>query len=196
MKDIEKDNKLSHAAVIMEGKKPIIFDCLKNDIEMCLNQIGRVNIIYIGEVHFTDMHYQAEIEIIQATSKKYKIQIAMEQFHGGRQEAIDEYLSGGRATEYLQESPQFPLLEYARKYNWKVIALDIPPEKREEKDGWDPEGVMTRREKYWAEILIPRLNAEIKTFVIVGSAHLRKYCGFPIVLARAGLENYINIELK
>jgi len=181
---------------IIEGEKPYIFDCEKDSPEKCLKWIRAFNLIYIGETHYHKIHQDAEVEIIKAAAKRYKIQIAVEEFNTSQQEDINNYLAGHDPPEYFKEKENIPLIDFARAARLKVIAIDIPPEKDEKGDGLNLYASSPGREKYWAEILIPHLNKEIKTFVIMGGTHMSKYCGFPIRLARAGFEDYINIELK
>lgn len=177
---------------ILEGEKPFIFNCAEDKTEKCLERIKSARIIYIGEMHFTATHQKAEIEIIKDASKKYNLQIALEEFSADKQEFIDESLTKGFADSFLKNSEQFPLLQLAYRSCWKVIAMDKPGDVSFTK----PETIGSEREEYWAKVLIPHLGKEIKTFVIVGQAHVRKYFGFPIRLARLGYDNYVIIELK
>ena len=176
--------------MILEGEKPIIFDCLNDSVEKLIKYIEQAGIIYIGELHDEISHYQTEFDVIRTVSQKYKIQIAMEEFNSAEQKDIDDYLSG--KLKCYSKASEVTLLQHARKYGWKVIAIDKPGNV----DFQKPETVGSEREKHWAKILIPHLNNKVKTVVIAGQSHFRKYFGFPIRLARQGFDKYVIVELK
>ncbi|MBC6472701.1 MAG: ChaN family lipoprotein [Hormoscilla sp. GM102CHS1] len=106
-----------------------------------LRELGRADVVYLGENHDSFEDHQAQLEIIQQlTQKNGKVAIALEMFQRPFQKAIDDYLAGKitetqlvAQTEY-QERWGFPwkyyapILRFAKENNLPVLAINTPTE--------------------------------------------------------------------
>jgi uncharacterized iron-regulated protein len=85
-----------------------------------LQELVRVNVIYLGETHDSPEDHQAQLEIIQELYRRNrKIAIAMEMFQRPYQGVLDRYLAGKiTETQLIEQS------EYEKRwgFSWEYYA--------------------------------------------------------------------------
>ncbi|MBD1836694.1 ChaN family lipoprotein [Coleofasciculus sp. FACHB-64] len=106
-----------------------------------LQQLAKVNVIYLGESHDSPEDHQAQLEIIQELYRRNrKIAIAMEMFQRPYQGVLDRYLAGKITETQLIEQSEYkkrwgfsweyyaPILGFAKEKKLPVLALNTPSE--------------------------------------------------------------------
>ena len=64
--------------------------------EELVGDLASVPLVFIGELHTSRGHHEAQLQIIRALADKgEKVAIGLEMFHDGHQEELDAWLSGG-----------------------------------------------------------------------------------------------------
>lgn len=106
-----------------------------------LQDLARMNVVYLGETHDQEADHQAQLAIIQALHQHQpKLAIALEMFQRPAQPLLDQYLAGKLTEADLQSRSQFsqrwgfpweyyaPILRFAREQQLPLIALNTPSE--------------------------------------------------------------------
>lgn len=106
-----------------------------------LEELGKANVVYLGETHNNPDDRKAQLEILQQLQERNpKIAIAMEMFQRPYQSIIDRYLAGEiteadliQQTEYEKRwgfpwESYAPLLRFAKAKQLPVLALNTPSE--------------------------------------------------------------------
>lgn len=115
-----------------------------------LHKLAEADIVYLGETHDNVKDHETQLEIIEKLysftrqgikkSSKSKIAIALEMFQRPYQSVINQYLAGEITAEQLVEQSEYkkrwgfpweyyaPILEFAKKHQIPVIALNTPSE--------------------------------------------------------------------
>jgi uncharacterized iron-regulated protein len=106
-----------------------------------IGQIKTAKVVYLGEIHDSQLQHQQQLAIIQALfNYKRQIAIGMEMFQRPAQPILDRYLAGKISAEELRQQTEFdrrwgykweyyePMLNFARVNRLPVIALNTPTE--------------------------------------------------------------------
>jgi uncharacterized iron-regulated protein len=106
-----------------------------------IGQLKTANVVYLGELHDSELHHQQQLAIIQALfNYKRQIAIGMEMFQRPAQPIIDRYLAGKITATELREQTEFdrrwgykweyyaPIIDFARTNHLPIIALNTPTE--------------------------------------------------------------------
>lgn len=106
-----------------------------------LQELGKANVVYLGEIHDSPEDHKAQLKILQALHQKNpKIAIAMEMFQRPYQDILDKYLAGKITETQLIEQSEYekrwgfpwenyaPLLHFAKTNQLPVLALNTPTE--------------------------------------------------------------------
>jgi uncharacterized iron-regulated protein len=106
-----------------------------------LQELGKANVIYLGEIHDSPEDHKAQLKILQALHQKNpKIAIAMEMFQRPYQDILDKYLTGQITEAQLIELTEYekrwvfpweyyaPVLRFAKINQLSVLALNTPTE--------------------------------------------------------------------
>ncbi|MFB8788579.1 MAG: ChaN family lipoprotein [Potamolinea sp.] len=106
-----------------------------------LQELGKANVVYLGEIHDSPEDHKAQLKILQALHHKNpKIAIAMEMFQRPYQDILDKYIAGKITETQLIEQSEYekrwgfpwenyaPLLRFAKTNQLPVLALNTPTE--------------------------------------------------------------------
>jgi uncharacterized iron-regulated protein len=106
-----------------------------------VQELGKANVIYLGEIHDSPEDHKAQLKILQALHQKNpKIAIAMEMFQRPYQDILDKYLTGKITEAQLIELTEYekrwvfpweyyaPVLRFAKTNQLPVLALNTPTE--------------------------------------------------------------------
>ena len=106
-----------------------------------LQELAKVNVVYLGETHDNPEDHKAQLKIIQELYQQHpKIAIAMEMFQRPYQGILDRYLAGELSETQLLEQTQYqkrwgfpweyyaPIVQFARNNHLPVLALNTPAE--------------------------------------------------------------------
>lgn len=106
-----------------------------------LQELGKANVVYLGEIHDSPEDHKAQLKILQALHQKnHKIAIAMEMFQRPYQDILNKYLAGKITETQLIEQSEYekrwgfpwenyaPLLRFAKTNQLPVLALNTPVE--------------------------------------------------------------------
>lgn len=106
-----------------------------------LQELGKANVVYLGEIHDSPEDHKAQLKILQALHQKNpKIAIAMEMFQRPYQNILDKYLAGKITEAQLIEQSEYekrwgfpweyyaPILRFAKTNQLPVLALNTPVE--------------------------------------------------------------------
>lgn len=117
-----------------------------------IQELGKANIIYLGETHNQVADHQAQLQLIQLLYQQNpQIAIAMEMFQRPYQGILDQYLQGKITESQLLEQSQyhqrwgFPwenyteIVQFAQKHNLPLLAINTPTEvtRKVAKEGLD-----------------------------------------------------------
>ena len=106
-----------------------------------LQQLGKADVVYLGETHDSPEDHKAQLQILQTLyQQNRKIAIALEMFQRPYQNVLNQYL-GGKITEaQLIEQSEYekrwgfpwefyaPILRFAKANQLPVLALNTPTE--------------------------------------------------------------------
>ncbi len=115
-----------------------------------LPKLAQADVVYLGETHDNPKDHETQLEIIEKLysftkqgikkSSKSKIAIALEMFQRPYQSVINQYLAGEITADQLVEQSEYkqrwgfpweyyaPILEFAKKHQIPVLALNTPSE--------------------------------------------------------------------
>ncbi|MGB3205256.1 MAG: ChaN family lipoprotein [Crinalium sp.] len=114
-----------------------------------LHKLAQADVVYLGETHDNAKDHETQLEIIEKLysftkqnnkDPKSKIAIALEMFQRPYQSVINQYLAGEITAAQLVEQSEYqqrwgfpweyyaPILEFAKKHQIPVIALNTPSE--------------------------------------------------------------------
>ncbi|MBM3300197.1 MAG: ChaN family lipoprotein [Deltaproteobacteria bacterium] len=83
---------------IMGGCQPFIIDLLMGEpipMEMMLDDISLVRLVYVGEIHTVDRHHRVQAELLRRlTERNAKLAVGMEMFSQGQQQVLDRWQTG------------------------------------------------------------------------------------------------------
>jgi uncharacterized iron-regulated protein len=83
---------------VMSECRPFIIDLLMGEpipMEMMLDDVSSVRIVYVGEVHTVDRHHRLQTEILRRLSERnLKLALGMEMFAQSQQEVLDRWQKG------------------------------------------------------------------------------------------------------
>jgi uncharacterized iron-regulated protein len=106
--------------------------------EAFFEDIGRAQVIFIGELHGHDGHHQMQLEIIRALQKQGRpLAVGLEMFQQDYQGALDQWVAGDMPEQnfllvYHQNWSMWPkyrpIFMFARDHNLPLIGLNIPRE--------------------------------------------------------------------
>lgn len=109
--------------------------------ETVLQILAKAKVIYLGETHDNAADHQAQLEIIQALTKRNsRVAIALEMFQRPFQSVLDRYLAGELTEVDLQQQSQYaerwgfawsfyaPILRYAKEHQIPLLAINTPTE--------------------------------------------------------------------
>ena len=106
------------------------------ELDRFLEQITKVEVLFIGEVHDLRECQEAELEVLRGLSERASdLVLALEMFECDVQQALDDYLAGVITEEtFLELSrpwPDYqeryrPLIELAKARGLPVIAANVP----------------------------------------------------------------------
>lgn len=140
-----------------------------------LKAISRAKVILVGDFHPFRQSQKGFLRLLKESRKKAAI--ALECIQQAHQAAVDEYLTGLITLDELREKIEFErywpfswsnyreILEFARHSRMRVIALNIPEQKRK---------MLRLRDKAAAERIASVLasDPEKRIFVLYGELHL------------------------
>ncbi|HAG80028.1 MAG TPA: hypothetical protein DCL61_02405 [Cyanobacteria bacterium UBA12227] len=135
-----------------------------------VEELGKADVVYLGETHDNPEDHKAQLEILQALyQQNRKIAIAMEMFQRPYQSILDQYLAGNITETELIEQTEYkqrwgfpweyyaPLLRFAKTNKLPVLALNTPTEVTRKVASYGLESLTPEERKY-----IPPLS-EIRT---------------------------------
>lgn len=106
------------------------------DFEMMTADLGRADVILIGEQHDDPNTHRLELALLEALARRnVSVTLSLEMFERDVQGSVDTYLAGSSAEdEFLKNSrpwPRYasdyrPLVEFARARRWPVVAANVP----------------------------------------------------------------------
>ena len=106
------------------------------DFEAMLADLGRADVILVGEQHDDPNTHRLEAAILQGMLRRgVPVTVSLEMFERDVQAALDAYLSGTTDEEtFLKGSRPWPryatdyraLVEIARAHSWRVVAANVP----------------------------------------------------------------------
>ncbi len=122
----------------VDAAGPLIIDVIMGEpvpVEMMLDDLAGVRIVYLGEVHTIARHHQFQTDILKSLcGRGLKPALGMEMFSGEQQTELDRWLSGmQRITELIKQlgkdhwtnlQDYESLLTTARELGVPVIALN------------------------------------------------------------------------
>jgi len=115
-----------------EDGKTILFNEMIEDIR-------KVNLIFVGEFHDRSSHHQAQLEIIRALNRSgVPVAIGLEMFRAGSQKELDRWVEGSseenefmkvyRANWTLPWTLYKDIFLYAREHRIPMAGLNVPDE--------------------------------------------------------------------
>ena len=107
--------------------------------EELVGDLASVPLVFIGELHTSRGHHEAQLQIIRALADKgEKVAIGLEMFHDGHQEELDAWLSGEVGTEEFLDvyyhnwnlpwSLYRDIFLFARERGLPMIGLNASPD--------------------------------------------------------------------
>ncbi|HEU4938111.1 MAG TPA: ChaN family lipoprotein [Vicinamibacterales bacterium] len=106
------------------------------DFEMMTADLGRADVILIGEQHDDPNTHRLELALLEALARRnVSVTLSLEMFERDVQGSVDTYMTGSSAEdEFLKNSrpwPRYasdyrPLVEFARARRWPVVAANVP----------------------------------------------------------------------
>jgi uncharacterized iron-regulated protein len=125
---------LARASVWCSGAEAI-------ESRQVLEDLGRSQVVYLGETHDDADDHQKQLELIQALyRRKPNLAIALEMFQRPAQPLLDQYLAGTLSEAELQQQSEYdqrwgfpweyyaPILRFAKARKLRLIALNVPSE--------------------------------------------------------------------
>jgi uncharacterized iron-regulated protein len=92
-------------ASAMSDCKPFIVDVLAGEpvpMEMMIDDLATVRIVYVGEVHTIDRHHELQAEILRVLSRRgLKLALGMEMFSANQQKILDGWQRGQSSVASL-----------------------------------------------------------------------------------------------
>ncbi|MBL7686541.1 MAG: ChaN family lipoprotein, partial [Bdellovibrionaceae bacterium] len=147
-----------------------------------LAEIDSADVVYGGDFHAHGPAQRTHLKILRHLAVERPVILALECFEARAQKWIDAYLSGRfdlstlKARAKWDESWGFPweqyrpLVELAKKKNWKIEAIGVP------KEGTVGRGGLARQDRETAKrlrhLVLTRPAALI--YVIIGELHLSR----------------------
>lgn len=122
----------------MSDCAPLIIDLLLGEpipIDMMVNDLATVRIVYIGEVHTIRRHHDIQTEVLNRLAERnMKLALGMEMFSANQQEILSRWQKGNESVEDLMRAlgaghwtnlPDYaPLLVSARKLGVPILGLN------------------------------------------------------------------------
>lgn len=115
-------------------------DCAASRSQI-LRELGKADVVYLGETHDSLEDHQAQLAIIQQLmAQNGKVAIALEMFQRPFQKAIDDYLAGQITETQLVAQTEYnerwgfpweyyaPILRFAKENNLPVLATNTATE--------------------------------------------------------------------
>jgi uncharacterized iron-regulated protein len=107
--------------------------------EELVDDLASVPLVFIGELHTSREHHEAQLRVIRALADKgEKVAIGLEMFHDGHQEKLDAWLSGEIGTEEFLDvyyhnwnlpwSLYRDIFLFARERGLPMIGLNASPD--------------------------------------------------------------------
>jgi len=104
-----------------------------------IEDIRKVNLIFVGEVHDRSSHHQAQLEIIKALHRSgVSVAIGLEMFRADSQKELERWVEGGAGEKEFMKAYQdnwtapWPLYKdiflYAREHRIPMIGLNVADE--------------------------------------------------------------------
>jgi uncharacterized iron-regulated protein len=107
-----------------------------SDFEAMLADVMSADVLFLGEQHDDPSTHRLELAVVEGLARRRSnVVLALEMFERDVQGPLDRYLDGTLPeAEFLATSrpwPRYrtdyrPLVEFARAWNWPVIAGDVP----------------------------------------------------------------------
>lgn len=147
----------------------------KASFEKMVEETGKADIVYFGEIHNDPIAHWLQIELIMALHKKKPLVIGAEMFEADNQNGLDAYLSGiieedsfkkvvrlwsNYATDYSK------VVEFAKKDGIKVVATNIPRKyaRLVFYDGFQALDTLSEEEKKWIAPLPVEYDPEVPCY--------------------------------
>lgn len=90
---------------VMSECKPFVVDVLIGEpvpMDMVIDDLATVKIIYVGEVHTIDRHHEFQAEMLERLSRRgVKLALGMEMFSVRQQEILDQWQQGNEGVRGL-----------------------------------------------------------------------------------------------
>jgi uncharacterized iron-regulated protein len=106
--------------------------------EQMIDDLQKVNIVFVGETHDRESHHRLQLDIIKKLNTRTHIAVGFEMFTYESQNDLDRWTNGMLSSEefikiyYRNWNFPWPLyrdiFEYVREKKISSIALNIPPE--------------------------------------------------------------------
>ena len=106
------------------------------DFEMMAADLGRADVVLIGEQHDDSNSHRLELAVLEALARRQvTVTLSLEMFERDVQASVDAYVSGSSVEDdFLKASrpwPRYatdyrPLIEFARSRHWPVVAANVP----------------------------------------------------------------------
>ncbi len=107
--------------------------------EKLIDQLGSVEVIFIGEIHDNPEHHLIQVQILQALISRYgPVTVAMEFFQEPQQSVIDRYMDGDLTEEVFLKDVDWkkqwnldyhlyrPLVWLAKEKGGRILAINAP----------------------------------------------------------------------
>jgi len=104
-----------------------------------IEDIKKVNLVFVGEFHDRSSHHQAQLEIIKALNRSgVPVAIGLEMFRADSQKELDRWVEGSSGQNEFMKAYQsnwtvsWPLYKdiflYAREHRIPMVGLNVPDE--------------------------------------------------------------------
>ncbi|MBK5274888.1 MAG: ChaN family lipoprotein [Desulfuromonadales bacterium] len=110
------------------------------DVPTMINEVSTVPVVFVGELHDSDLHHKLQLEVLKGLKAKGKtLAIGMEMFEGSSQKALDAWIAGKAPTDAFVKVYQWnwrnvpfslyeDIFDFARDNQIPIVALNAPRE--------------------------------------------------------------------